>query len=141
MHIWLLQTFKCDVGSLNTCKIKKVIILKGRVRKIQLTNFSNLKDAAEAYVNYCKEYKCTPLKVELLRALLEAKENELFEMAVKATESVYGTASTNLSVIAALAEQGMEKSLRSFLLVSYYVHWNFHTTLKSLIYYSNISFD
>lgn len=79
--------------------------------------FSNLKEAVEAYVQYSKTYKCTPLKVELLGALLEAKENELFNKAVKATEGVYGKPATNLSVVAALAEKGMEKSLRKFLSV------------------------
>lgn len=85
---------------------------------MQLTNFSNVKEAVEAYISYCKQYKCTPLKVELLRTLLKAKETELFQEAVNGTESVYGIPSTNLSIIAALAEEGMEKPLRNFLLVS-----------------------
>lgn len=69
------------------------------------------------YESCAEKYKATPQQLELLRATLKERQIELFQRAVNATEKVHGKPGAYVSVIAALAEEGMRESLKKFLVV------------------------
>lgn len=77
-------------------------------------------EAVQAFSNYAKKYRCTPMKVELLRALLKSNKNELFDEVVQIDQNLHGPLASSLSVVAALAEEGFTKALRNYFLVRYF---------------------
>lgn len=71
----------------------------------------------QAFSDYAKKYRCTPLKVELLRALLKANKNELFDKVVQVDQNLHGSLASSISIIAALAEEGLVRALHNYFVV------------------------
>lgn len=79
------------------------------------------KEAVEAFVGYAKGYKCTPLSVELLRVLIVEKEHTMVDEVVQMIEQVHGTPAASLSVITALAEEGLVNGLMNYFMVGFII--------------------
>lgn len=75
--------------------------------------------AVQVFVDCANKHKATPFQLELLRTILRENQIELFEKAVHATQSVHGKSGAVVAVISALAEEGMQESLKKFLTVKY----------------------
>lgn len=97
----------------------------------ELLNKNNLKDAVVEFKSYNNEYRLTPLQRQLMTVLvdasnrpeiqqqynvLESEAREMLQDVVKIAASTHGPASTNTTLIVALAEAGTEKQLRKVLI-------------------------
>lgn len=80
---------------------------------------SKLEDAVKEYVNCAEVYRCTPLQLEILNRIVKNSREDLLEMVVEASSKIHGSESTQLHLIAALAENGMHKPIYKLLMVNY----------------------
>lgn len=109
------------------CRASNVIL--GPLVRIHLKT-ANLEQAVQVYVDCTKNYKSTPLQLELLCSLLKVRNVDLFERAVAATQTVHGKRGASAAVVFALAEEGMTDGLKKFLTVRWALKSDF-VLLKS----------
>lgn len=78
----------------------------------------NVEKACATYINFTKNYNCTPLQVELFKAIiLSNHKEELLENVENHTALVHGKEPTKVALIAAIAECGKESLLADLLSV------------------------
>lgn len=77
----------------------------------------DLEKGVEFYVDCCKQYKTTPLQVQLLKILVEAQDEQLLKEALEATATVYGFRKARVSLAVVLADTGLTNALTKLLLV------------------------
>ncbi|CAH0552880.1 unnamed protein product [Brassicogethes aeneus] len=82
---------------------------------IRLNMKCDVQKAVERFVEFSNQYKCTPLQLELIRALLEENNEDLIKAALTATEKVHGTTAAFSVYASALAEKGLTKKLTKYL--------------------------
>lgn len=75
----------------------------------------------QVFVDCANKHKATPFQLELLRTILREHQAELFEKVVDATQIVHGKLGATVAVVSALAEEGMQESLKKFLTVRHNV--------------------
>lgn len=71
----------------------------------------------QEYMLFCENYRCTPLQLELLRAIVKAEREDLLKLCLESTSKVHGAVSTRLALLAALAENCLKKPITKFLMV------------------------
>ncbi|GJQ88511.1 hypothetical protein Trydic_g15429 [Trypoxylus dichotomus] len=97
----------------NICQPKNVIF--GPVLSSYLKS-NDIDNAVKYYENICNKYKCTPLQVELLKVLVDTRNEELLNRALYATIGVYGVIKTQMSLAVVFAEKGKKELLTKLLL-------------------------
>ncbi|KAJ8921642.1 hypothetical protein NQ315_010551 [Exocentrus adspersus] len=95
------------------CKPSNIIF--GPLVRIHLSK-GDLEKSVNIYLNCAKEYKCTPLQLELVKAILKVENEKLLQLVIDATESVHGKVPAQVVLIAALAENGQLKELQKLLM-------------------------
>lgn len=73
----------------------------------------------DKFVNISRKYNCTPLQLELLRAVAKIENPELLDRVLKETEAVHGPGAAQVGLVSALAENGQENALRKTLIVEF----------------------
>ncbi|KAF2901912.1 hypothetical protein ILUMI_04268 [Ignelater luminosus] len=90
-------------------------IILGPLVKVYLKK-GNLTKAVEVFTNFAQKYNCTPLQVELLYTLVKAENERLMQDVLNVTTKVHGTEAANLSLVTVLAQSGLHRSLRKFII-------------------------
>ncbi|CAG9769248.1 unnamed protein product [Ceutorhynchus assimilis] len=97
------------------CKVSNAML--GPLIRIHLKS-ANIDEAVAKYIELSEKHKCTPLQVELLRAVARTENSLQLEKVLRATEAVHGTVVSQSGLFAALAENGQENALRKTLLIN-----------------------
>uniref|UniRef100_A0A1Y1KWA2 Pentacotripeptide-repeat region of PRORP domain-containing protein n=6 Tax=Photinus pyralis TaxID=7054 RepID=A0A1Y1KWA2_PHOPY len=90
-------------------------IILGPLVKIHLKK-ENLDKAVSVYKECVTNYKCTPLQLELLSAVVRAEKLDLMQEVLNYSAQVHGSESMVVPCIASFAQNGLYKILGKFLL-------------------------